>query len=151
MDDEGRIVVTESGNHRIQVLSQEGETILTFGDSGSEKLNKPTSCTPYKNKFLVTDSGNNCIKVFDQSGTFLHKFGKKGKQDGQFNWPSGKLLDNCNNLLVCDTNNHRVQQFSVDGRFAGKTITVLTNPTGIAREPDGCILIATRKTVYILK
>ena len=151
LDDEGRIVVTESGNRRIQVLSQEGETILIFGDSGSEKLNKPTSCTPYKNKFLVTDSGNNCIKVFDQSGTFLHKFGKKGKQDGQFNWPSGKLLDNCNNLLVCDTNNHRVQQFSVDGRFAGKTITVLTNPTGIAREPDGCILIATRKTVYILK
>ena len=151
LDVEGRIVVTECGNHRIQVLSQEGETILIFGDSGSEKLNKPTSCTPYKNNFLVTDSGNNCIKVFDQSGTFLQKFGKKGKQDGQFNWPSGKLLDNCNNLLVCDTNNHRVQQFSVDGRFAGKTITVLTNPTGIAREPDGCILIATRKTVYILK
>ena len=109
MDDEGRIVVTESGNHRIQVLSQEGETILTFGDSGSEKLNKPTSCTPYKNKFLVTDSGNNCIKVFDQSGTFFYKFGKQGKQDGQFMFPRGILLDNSNNLLACDYYNNRVQ------------------------------------------
>ena len=151
LDDEGRIVVTECDNDRIQVLSQEGETILIFGDSGQEKLNKPLSCIPYKNMFLVSDSENNNIKVFDQRGTYLYKFGKKGNEDGQFNWPLGMLLDSSNNLLVCDYYNKRVQQFSFDGRFTGKTITDLPSPDGIATAPDGRILVTTAKKVYILK
>ena len=43
-------------------MTQEGETITMFGDSGPEKLNRPTSCIPYKNMFLVADGDNNCIK-----------------------------------------------------------------------------------------
>ena len=151
LDDEGRIVVTEWGNDRIQVLSQEGETILTFGDRGPEKLNGPTSCIPYKNMFLVADKDNNNIKVFDQTGTYLYKFGKQGNEDGQFNWPRGILLDSSNNLLVCDFNNNRVQQFSLDGRFTGKTTADLPGPFGIATAPDGRILVTTANKVYILK
>jgi len=114
--------------------------------------NYPTSCIFYKNMFLVADGGNNCIKVFNQSGTFLYKFGKQGNQGGQFKLPYGMLLDSFNNLLVCDINNHRVQQFSLDGRFTGKTITDLPDPTGIATAPDESILVAsTAKKVYILK
>ena len=153
LDDEGRIVVTDWGNHRIQVLSQEGEAISIFGDSGPEKLNQPSSCIPYKNLFLVVDRDNNCIKVSDQSGTFLYKIGKQGNQDGQFNLPSGMLIDSSNNLLVCDANNNRVQQFSLDGHFTGKTITDLPLPVGIATAPDGRILVTIRAAnkVYILK
>ncbi|XP_020603743.1 E3 ubiquitin-protein ligase TRIM71-like [Orbicella faveolata] len=153
LDEHHRIVVTEWGNHRIQVMTQEGETITMFGDSGAEKLNDPTSCIPYKNMFLVADRNNNCIKVFNRSGTFLYKFGKQGSQDGQFQWPHGMLLDSSNNLLVCDACNNRVQQFSLDGRFTGKTITDLPNPVGIATAPDGRILVTSFKTkkVYILK
>jgi len=151
LDEKGRIVVTDCLNHRIQVLSREGETISIIGVHGPEKRNKPASCIPYKNKFLVTDIENNCIKVCDQSGTFLYRFGKGGNQDGQFNFPYGMLLDSPNNLLVCDRDNNRVQQFSFDGRFTGKTITDLPGPGGIARTPDGCILVTALKTVYILK
>ena len=153
LDDEGRIVVTEWGNNRIHVLSKEGETISIFGDSGPEKLNRPTSCIPYKNMFLISDRGNNCIKVYDQSGTFLYKFGTKGNQDGQFNLPWSMLVDRSSNLLVCDSNNHRVQQFALDGRFTGKTLIHLPDPTGIATAPDGRILVTdiTANKVYILK
>jgi len=153
LDDEGRIVVTEWGNHRIQVLSKDGETISMFGDSGPEKLNEPSSCIPYKNLFVIADHGNDCIKVFDQSGTLLRKFGKEGNQDGQFDSPFGMLLDSSNNLLVCDNGNSRVQQFSLDGRFTGKTITDLPGPAGIATASDGRILVtsATANKVYTLK
>ena len=89
LDEQHRIVVTELKNHRIQVMTQEGETITMLGDSGPEKLNHPTSCIPYKNMFFVAELGNSCIKVFDQSGTFLYKFGKEGDQDGQLNFPRG--------------------------------------------------------------
>ena len=153
LDDEGRIVVTEYGNNRIQVMSKEGESILTFGDSGPEKLNGPNSCIPYKNMLLVSDGSNCCIKAFDQSGTFLYKFGEEGNQDGRFDWPNGILVDSSNNVLVCDYNNNRVQQFCLDGRFTGKSITRLAHPAGIATALDGRILVTSyiSKKVCILK
>ena len=152
LDDEERIVVTECGNHRIQVISKEGESIFTFGDRGPEKLSYPISCIPYKNMFLVCDGGNHCIKAFDQSGTFLYKFGKEGNQDGELNEPHHLLVDSSDNLLVCDPHNNRVQQFSLDGRFTGKSITVLC-PREIVAAPDGRILAAnwTNSKVFILK
>ena len=119
--------------------------------SAQKKLKEPRSCLPYKDKFFVSDGGNNCINAFDKSGTFLHKFGKQGNQDGQFRYPSGLLIDSSNNLLVCDEKNNRVQQFSLDGRFNGKSITHLPYPRGIAATPDGRILVTTAKKIFILK
>ena len=102
---------------------------------------------------FVSDHGNNCIKVFDQAGNFLYKFGKQGNQDGQLINPHLVHLDSSNNLLVCDYRNTRVQQFSLDGRFTGKSTSVLPSPVGITTAADGRILVTsyTAKKVYILK
>ena len=153
LDDEGRIVVTEWNHGRIQVMSKEGDSIFTFGDTGPEKLHLPTSCIPYKNMFFVCDRSNQCIKAFDQSGTFLYKFGKEGYQDGELDWPNFMLVDSSDNLLVCDTGNNRVQQFSLDGRFTGKSINLLPSPVGMAAAPDGSILVTSVRDnkVFILK
>ena len=132
-------------------MSCQGETISIFGNIGPEKLKGPRSCLPYKDKFFVSDCEDNCINAFDKSGTFLHKFGKQGNQDGQFNYPRGLLIDSSNNLLVCDEENNRVQQFSLDGRFTGKSITHLPHPRGIAATPDGRILVTTPEKIFILK
>ena len=132
-------------------MSREGETISIFGNIGPDKLTEPFSCLPYKNKFFVSNIGKECIKAFDKSGTFLHKFGKQGNQDGQFNHPSGLLIDSSNYLLVCDQQNNRVQQFSLDGRFTGKSVTHLPNPRKIVATIDGRILVTTPKKVFILK
>ena len=153
LDDEGRIVVTEHGNHRIQVMSKEGESIFTFGDRGPEKLSSPTSCIPYKKMFLVRDGGNCCIKVFDQSGTFLHKFDKERNHCTELELSHYMLVDSSGNLLVCDSYNNRVEQFSLDGRFTGKSNTLLPNPDGIIAAPDGRLFVTSRqkKKVFILK
>ena len=135
LDDEERIVVTERDNNRIQVMSKEGESIFTFGDKGPEKLLWPTCCILYQNRFLVSDTGNHCIKAFDQSGTFLYKFGKEGYQDGKFQTLYDLLVDSSNILLVCDFGNNQVQQFSLDGRFTGKSITHLSKPVDITKAP----------------
>ena len=153
VDDKERIVVTEYGNGRIQVMSKEGEPILTFGDKGPEELLWPTCCIFYKNMFLVSDGDSSCIKAFDQLGTFLYKFGEGRNQDGQLNRPRGLLVDNSDNLLVCYSGNSRVQQFSLDGRFTGKSIMPLSQPMAITKAPDGRILVTSinEKKVYILK
>ena len=132
-------------------MSPEGETISIFGNIDPEKLNNSKSCFPYKDKFFISDSGNHCIKAFDKSGTFLHRFGKRGNQDGQFDSPYGLLINRSHCLLVCDQLNHRVQQFSLDGRFTGKSITHLPSPRGIAATSDGRILVTTPKKIFILK
>ena len=152
-DDTERIVVSEFSNNRVQVMSKEGEALFTIGDSGPEKLSTPYSCIPYKNIFLVTERDNHVIKAFDASNTFLYKFGKKGNQEGQFNSPRGMCLDGFKNLLVCDSDNNRVQRFSLDGHFRGKTTVPLQSPLHIVTTPDGRILVTSLKAkkIYILK
>ena len=156
MDCEGRVVIADWGNNRIQFFTEDGEPVFTFGDSGSEKLVRPTGCIFHQNMFIVCDRGNNCLKIFDRSGKFLRTIGEKGKGDGQLNWPQGLCVEKCgdhHNILVCDRDNKRIVQFSVEGSFSGQTFTGLQSPCGIATTPDGRILVTDigAKKVYFLK
>ena len=153
---EGRVAVVDWGNNRIQVFTEDGEPVFTFGDSGSETLISPTGCIFHQNMFIVCDGWNSCLKIFDRSGKFLRKIGEEGKGDGQLNWPWGLCVEKCgvhHNILVCDTDNKRIAQFSVEGSFSGKTVTKLQCPCGIATTPDGRILVTdiVAKKVFVLK
>jgi len=156
VDDEGRVVVADYGNNRIQVLTKDGKLVFKFGDSGAEKLNNPTGCIYHKNMFIVSDCQNNSLKVFDSSGTFLYKIGQRGEADGRLSVPWGLCVEqygNRQNLLVCDNNNCRIQQFTVEGCFTGKTVTGLQDPMHIATTPDGRILVSDYETkkIHVLK
>ena len=156
MDREGRVVVADCYNNRIQVLTKDGEPLFQFGDSGPEKLNEPTGCIFHQNKFIVSDCWNNYLKIFDHSGEFLRKIGEQGEGDMQLNWPRGLCVEKCgnhHNILVCDSYNGRIVQFSVEGSFTGKTVTELQEPGGIATTPDGRILVTDwrAKKIYTLK
>ena len=157
VDEEGRVIVADIHNNRIQVLSQDGEPLFQFGNSGPVKLWKPKSCIYHENKFIVSDWVNNCLKVFDNAGKFLYNIGEKGEGDGQLKGPRGLCLQKCgnhHNLLVCNAANGRVDQFTVEGCFTGKTVVKLQNPTRITTTPDGLILVRTdlkTKKIHILK
>ena len=156
MDGEGRVVVTDCRNHRIQVLSEDGEPVFIFGDSGPEKVHKPTACIYHKNSFIVSDRGNYCLKVYDSSGIFLYKIGEQGSGDGQLNFPWALCVEkrgNHNNLFVCSYANDRINQFTVEGCFTGKTVAELQCPTAITTTPDGRILVSSfiTKKIHVLK
>ena len=156
IDNEGRVIVADYGNDRIQVLDKDGKLMVKFGDDDPGKLNQPSGCIYHKKKFIVSDSENHCLKVFDKSGKFLYKIGEKGEADGQFSSPWGLCVEKYGdhqNLLVCDRGNGRIQQFKMEGRFTGKTVTKLKDPKSIATTPDGRILVCDRddKKIYILK
>ena len=153
---EGRVVVADGFNNRMQVFTKDGEPVLSFGESGSGKLNCPTGCTFHENTFIVSDAKNHCLKVFDNSGRFLRKIGEQGKGDGQLNWPEDLCVEKCgnqHNILVCDRNNQRIVQFTMEGSFSGKTFTKLQKPVGIATTPDGRILVSdfSGRKIYILQ
>ena len=156
VDKEGRVIVADYNNIRIQVLSQDGEPLFQFGNSGPEKLNKPKSCIYHENKYIVSDWGHYCLKVFDNTGKFLYKIGEKGEGDGQLKGPHGLCLQKCgnhHNLLVCNFANGRVDQFTVEGCFTGKTVVELQAPPVITTTPDGLVLVTDFKTkkIHILK
>ena len=149
------IVVVDLNNSRIQVFTMDGEPVFKFGDSGPERLDHPIDCVCYEEKFFVADMNNNCVKVFDERGQFLYKFGEKGNGDGQLIQPCGLCVDKYGNLLVCDTGNERIQQFSSEGTFTGKTSSKV-NPVVswcVTTMPDDRILIfdLNEKDVKILK
>ena len=156
INDEGHVIVTDCSDKRIQVLDKDGKFMYKIGDNGPGKLNLPSGCIYHKNKFIVTDFGDNCLKVFDKSGKFLYRIGEKGEADGQFLSPWGLCVEKYGdhqNLLVCDRNNGRIQQFTMEGRFIGKTIVKLGGPKAIATTPDGRILVCDYedKKMFILK
>ena len=156
VDEEGRVIVADYLNNRIQVLSQDGEPLFQFGNSGPVKLSNPTSCIYHESKFIVSDWGNNCLKVFDNTGKFLFKIGEPGKGHGQLRGPDGLCLQKCgnhHNLLVANSLNGRVDQFTVEGCFTGKTVVKLQDPTIITTTPDGLVLVTDFKTkkIHILK
>ena len=156
LDDEGCVIVADYHNNRIQVLSQDGEPLFQFGNSGPEILNNPTACIYHESKFIVSDWGDDCLKVFDNTGKFLYKIGEPGKDDGQLNGPWGLCVQKCgdhHNLLVCNAGNGPVDQFTVEGCFTGKTVYKLQDPKGITTTPGGLILVTDCKTkkIHILK
>ena len=155
VDEEGRVIVADFHN-RMQVLSQDGEPLFQFGNSGPEKLNKPRSCIYHENKFIVSDWGDDCLKVFDNTGKFLNKIGEEGQGDGQLLGPNGLCVQKCgdhHNLLICNRANGRVDQFTVEGCFTGKTVVKLQDPTRITTTLDGLILVTDYETkkIHILK
>ena len=156
VDDEGNVIVADGYNHRIQVLSQDGEPLFKFGDSGPEKLKCPFACIYHENKFIVSDLHDKSVKFYDNTGKFLHKIREAGQGDGQLLRPDGLCLQKCvdhHNLLVSDRTNCRVDQYTLEGCFTGKTDCKFKGLTRITTTPDGLILVSDweAKQIYILK
>ena len=156
VDDEGRVIVADCRNHRVQVLSRDGEPLFKFGDSGPEKLKRPFECIYHENKFIVSDYDNDSVKFYDNTGKFLFKIRKPRQGDEQLQGPWGLCLQKCgdhHNLLVCNRNNGRVNQYTLEGCFTGKTDYKLKGLTRITTTQDGIILVSESdaKQIYILK
>ncbi len=93
---DGRIVVADSGNHRIQVFDAQGNYVVGWG----------TSCD------LYAPDRPGCV---DPDGDGPQQLG-----DGQFREPWGVAVDANGIVYVADTWNHRIQKFTLDGQFLGK-------------------------------
>ena len=156
MDGEGRVIVTEFGNSRVQVISKDGKPVFKFGDSGPGKLNHPSACIHHQDRVFVSDWDNDYLKVYNNSGKFLYKIGERGEGDGQLIGPWGLCLEKCGNhynLLVCNKDNGRIDQFSVEGCFTGKTVDKLQAPIEITTTLYGLILVSDYEAhkIFILK
>lgn len=73
---------------------------------------------------------------YAQAYRFDRTWGTYGAGDGQLSFPAGLCVDGTK-LYVADTNNHRVQCFSLTGTYLSKSGgNFLPNPFAVAVDPD---------------
>ena len=140
---DGRIIITDYGDKKIKVLSPDGNDLLqSFSAPDCDK--PPFYAIYHQNKFFACYHNANCVKVFDKTGVYLHDIGCKGCNDGQFDGPGGLIIDKCNRLIVCDSGNHRLQLFTLTGKFLSKIDGECFKngfPSYVALNSDGSLIV----------
>jgi len=100
------------------LTSSNGNGNLNGQDSVVDLVDGLSSLDGYsslaQNLLLPTRSNNSTIKR--QKMIYHQKFGEFGVLEGQFTEPSGVAVNGQGDIIVADTNNHRIQIFDSNGR-----------------------------------
>lgn len=93
---------------------------------------------------IVSESAAHRITVIDEEGRKLQSFGSEGMGECQFQMPCGIAVTVDDHILVADSQNNRIQQLTMDGKFIASTEggqDVLNLPTSVAIYPSGHVFV----------
>ena len=111
----GRLMIADRGERCVWCINTEGdELIKKIGDG---HIQHPYGIAVAKDgKIVVTESESDCVSVFGDNGELLHYFGGTGTEEGQLCRPHHVFVDTNMKIYVADTNNERVQIFSLPNK-----------------------------------
>lgn len=115
-----QIWVLETGEHRIDVLDENGNLLKQIGSRGKEKgeFNFPTHiCIDKDGNAYVVDAMNFRVQVFNKDGNLLSVFGSNGDGTGYFASPKGIAVDSYGHIYIADALFHAIQIFDIKGNF----------------------------------
>ena len=109
VDGEGRVIVADMGNNRLQVLSFDG-TDWGYIRSITAGFLAPTGAAAGADgRILVADTGNNRVVVLDAVGNLLAEYTEPNDgHTGLFNQPHGVCWTSTGEIVVADTGNQRL-------------------------------------------
>ncbi len=141
VDDDGTRYVTDTKREQVLVYDNEDRFLRAIGSSGQFR---PVDVAIKGNRLYVSDILNQQIHVLDKATEEeIFRIGAKGSAEGQLLHPNNLALSSSNTLLVTDSGNFRVQEFSLDGEFIRSFGSVgdrpgnFSSPKGIAVDRDG--------------
>ncbi len=112
VDPQGRVLVADRYNKRIQIFDQEGN----FLDSWTH-LGVPSGLSLSDDQTLyITDGTAEQVLKADLSGKELGRFGEPGRAQGQFYLVHGICVDKNDNVYVTEVFNWRVQRLAPTNR-----------------------------------
>ena len=112
--------------HQLTKTDKAGNPLLTLGSGdpappqSGDPFNKPTdlAISSANGDIFVSDGyGNSRIHRYVADGKHLLSWGEPGADHGQFSLPHNIAMVDDDHVIVCDRENHRVQQFTVEGEF----------------------------------
>jgi DNA-binding beta-propeller fold protein YncE len=148
--DADRVYVADSGNNRIQAFSPAGTFLWSFGSKGDApgRFNEPKglALSDDGDTLWVADTGNHRVQGLTRWGVVRVVIGGYGRLDGQFRSPSCVVPLPDGGIVVCDTQNNRLQRFAAGGRHRA-TITAtdgvpLSQPYGAARAEGDALWVS---------
>ena len=164
MDEHGNLIIADTGNQRIRMLTPKGylHTIAGNGSRGYEgegtrakstALNNPSGIAiNSKGELFIADTGNNRIRKIDRITGLMTTIAGNGESgdsgDGgkatnaRLNKPTAIVFDKHDNLYIADTKNHKIR--FVDTRrgliftFAGNGLAGDCGDNNYGRTEDVC-------------
>ena len=163
VDEQGRIIVADTGDRKIKVFDKDGNFIRSFSffaPSSPLSFRQSTARTAFDpespccvevdgdGNLVISESyrwNKDRISVTSVEGDFIQTFGTKGSDDGQFIAPQGVAVDGEGKIVVCDSGNGRMSVFDKDGTFLfsfgeGQ----MKKPYGVVVDLFGSILVSDR-------
>ena len=103
-----KVYIADTHNHRVQVLSFQGEFLSHFGE---EVLSRPWGILVSDDHIFVTDRSHTLFQFCKNSHQLLNRAGGYGKNGGLYH-PGGLSVDWNGDVFVADQSNNRVSVFS---------------------------------------
>ena len=104
---DGFLYITDEGNSRICVYDKDGKFIRKFTTTYKPWGIDATDC----GHLIVSSYWSHKVMIYTTGGDVVHIFGKQGSELGQFDSPSGVLVDSDGLIHIADYGNHRIQAF----------------------------------------
>lgn len=171
----GNIVVADTFNHRIRLVTYPGGVVTTLAGSGSlgttdgtgtaASFNYPTGVAviPSTGVIVVTDNNSHRIRLVTPAGVVTTLAGSGiGYADGtgaaaSFKYPSGvAVIPSSGDVVVADTNNNRIRLITYPGgvvtTLAGQTTAGSADGTGAAasfNQPFGVAVIPSSGVIVV--
>jgi hypothetical protein len=172
VDGVGNVIVADTHNHRIRMITPQGyvSTLAGTGERGHLDEEGTVAQFAYPGGVAVDGDGN--VIVADQDNHRIRKItpqghvstlagtGVRGHRDGkgtaaQFYQPNGVAVDGDGNVIVADTSNYLIRKITPQGHvltLAGTgarghrdgegTVAQFDQPWGIAVDGDGNVIVA---------
>lgn len=108
-------------------MEQRPKYLFSIYGNPQEPLKSPMAAyVSRKGLIYVSSTNKHEIQVFQANGDYLFSFGKPGSNPGELAYPYGITENKEGNLLVADTGNKRIQEFTPQGKF----IKYINSPFG---------------------
>ncbi len=98
----GQLIISDQGNHRIQIMTKEGDFVSQFGSE--QEMAMPSGITLYKQKIIIVcDQGKDQIGFYHKNGQLIRTLSAPAMKA-----PTDVKVDSKGLMAVVDSGHHRV-------------------------------------------